>query len=148
MKHRLKHIFYTLLALVGLLVLIYLNGPWPHFEAFDGSPEMEIPPLAGLAAQIAAQEAAVAKLRPDNEARIVWADSVRKTPCSVVYLHGFSASQFEGSPIHERFAQRYGCNLYLARLAGHGIDEPDAFRGLEPKALVESAKQAIAIGKA
>lgn len=40
----------------------------------------------------------MAGLRPDNEARVVWADSIRRTPC-VVFLHGFSASRREGDPV-------------------------------------------------
>ena len=35
---------------------------------------------------------------------------------SVVYLHGFSASQEEGDPVHYDFAQKFGCNLFLAAL--------------------------------
>ena len=39
------------------------------------------------------------RLKPDNEARIVWADSSRqKTAYAIVYLHGFSASLGEGDP--------------------------------------------------
>ena len=64
------------------------------------------------------------KLKPDNEARIIWVnDSTKqKTDYAIVYLHGFSASQEEGDPVHYQFAQNFGCNLFLHRFEDHGID--------------------------
>ena len=43
-------------------------------------------------------------VKPENEARIIWQnDSLKnKTEYAVVYLHGFSASQEEGDPVHTR----------------------------------------------
>ncbi|MBC7686550.1 MAG: alpha/beta fold hydrolase, partial [Aquabacterium sp.] len=89
------------------------------------------------------------KLRPDNEARIVWAnDSVKqKTDYAIVYLHGFSASQKEGDPVHRNIAKQFGCNLYLARLAEHGIDTTEQLINLTADEYWESAEQALAIGK-
>lgn len=89
------------------------------------------------------------KLKAGTEARIIWADPKKKesTPYSLVYLHGFSASQGEGYPVHVDFARRYGINLYLSRLARHGLDTPDAFKDLTPQDLVDSAARAVAIGQ-
>jgi len=93
------------------------------------------------------KEAKIAKLKPDNQSRIIWKDSLhQKTPYSVVYLHGFSASPMEADPIHFEFAKRYGCNLYLPRLAGHGIDDIESFKNLQPQDLVASAQEALEIG--
>jgi esterase/lipase len=72
---------------------------------------------------------------------------VIKTEYAVVYLHGLSASRMEGNPVHYEFAKRYGCNMYLPRLHGHGIDIPDALGDLTPENYLQSAKEAIAIGK-
>jgi len=89
------------------------------------------------------------KLKPDNQARIIWAnDSLKeKTDYAIVYLHGFSASQKEGDPVHKNIAKEFGCNLYLSRLAEHGIDTVDQLINLTPDKYWESAKQAVAIGK-
>jgi pimeloyl-ACP methyl ester carboxylesterase len=85
------------------------------------------------------------KLKPDNEARIVWAnDSLKqKTEYVIVYLHGFSASQEEGNPVHRRIAAQFGCNLYLSRLSEHGIDTTDALFNMTAESLWESAKEAL-----
>ena len=53
----------------------------------------------------------------------------------------------EADPIHFEFAKRYGYNMYLPRLAGHGIDDIESFKDLKPNQLVESAKEALAIGQ-
>lgn len=81
--------------------------------------------------------------------RVVWADDSLKTrtPYAIVYLHGFSASQKEGDPVHVDFAKRFGCNLYLSRLDGHGVDTSEALLNMTAASLWESAKEAYAIGK-
>jgi esterase/lipase len=85
-------------------------------------------------------------LKPDNEARIVWyGDRKEVTDYALVYIHGFTASQAEGYPTHIEFGKRYGCNVFLSRLYGHGLDD-DALSDLTPKKLVESAAYALAIG--
>jgi esterase/lipase len=89
------------------------------------------------------------KLKPDNEARILWYnDSAKeKTEYAVVYLHGFSASQEEGDPVHYEFAKKFGCNLYLARLAEHGIDTTVPLANYTAEKSWRSAVEAYAIGK-
>lgn len=83
-----------------------------------------IPPLAGLDAWLAEREAQVPALRPGCGKRILWADGPARTPWSVVYVHGFSASRREVSPFPEKVAEGLGANLYGARLTGHGQDGP------------------------
>ncbi|MEI9959446.1 MAG: alpha/beta hydrolase [Ferruginibacter sp.] len=59
----------------------------------------------------------------------------------------FSASQEEGNPVHRDIAKTFGCNLYLSRLAEHGIDTTEQLLNLTADNYWESAKQAFAIGK-
>ena len=136
------------LAIPVVLILIYLAGPKPPEPELNGSLPEVSGNLAALETSIANKEAMVKGIKKDNEARIVWFDSsARKTPYSIVYLHGFSASQGEGAPVHRNLARRFGCNLYLSRLAGHGIQEDSIFKELTPESLLSSAKEAVAIGK-
>ena len=137
-----------LLAIPVVLGVAYIAGPSP--SAPDYKKEMPQVPAASAAleAYIKANES-VHKLKPDNEARIVWAnDSLKnKTAYSLVYLHGFSASQAEGDPVHKNIAKLFGCNLYLSRLAEHGIDTTEPMMNLTAEKNWESAEQALAIGK-
>ncbi len=64
----------------------------------------------------------------------------------IVYLHGFLASQGEGLPLHRDIAKKFGCNLYLSRLAEQGLDTVDQMINLTADEYWESAKQALAIG--
>jgi pimeloyl-ACP methyl ester carboxylesterase len=141
-----KKLLLILVVVVGLLSLVYVLGPKPETPVYDPVlPEMPAS-AAELEDRIAFMEAS-RPVKPDNQARIVWYDSLRKkTPYSVVYLHGFSASQEEGDPVHEQFARTFGCNLYLARLAEHGIDTTDALLGLTADKYWNSVKEALAIG--
>lgn len=145
MKRFLKWSGILLLA----LVIAYLLGPTPSSPRLNPT----LPPittnLVQLEKEIDASEQQVTSLKPDNEARIVWANPSKKqkTPYAVVYLHGFSATWAEGQPVHRDFAKRYGCNMYLARLAGHGIGSDESFVDLKAEALVNSAKKAVAIAQ-
>jgi len=134
--------------LLVLLGIIYACGPQVSYPPVNTEPIFFDIPLATLDDYVADRESEVADIKPENAAKIVWADSLKhKTEYAVVYLHGFSASREEGAPLHKEFAQRYGCNLYLSRLYGHGRASKDAFKNMLPSQLVNSAKEAIAIGR-
>ncbi len=135
-------------ALVALLAVVYFLGPKPAAPNYNNNLIQVPSDPAALEAYVASNEAKH-KVKPDNEARIVWAnDSTKaKTPYVIVYLHGFSASQEEGNPVHRNIAKQFGCNMYLARLSEHGIDTTDALVNMTATSLWESAKEAYAIGK-
>lgn len=141
-------LFRGLLYVLAVLVIVYLFGPEPEKLVFSTS----IPPLPDEAAtleKLIAEKESIHRLRPNNEARIVWAnDSTKaKTEYAIVYLHGFSASQEEGNPTHRDIAKQFGANLYLSRLAEHGIDTVDQLVNYNGENLWETAKEAYAIGK-
>ncbi|MFT6334211.1 MAG: pimeloyl-ACP methyl ester carboxylesterase [Halioglobus sp.] len=130
------------------MIAVFLLGPRVTFKDIDPTPIIFDIPLDGLDGYINDKESEVSDLKLGNQAKIVWADTTKsKTEYSVVYLHGFSASHEEGAPLHTDFAKRYGANLYLPRLYDHGRNTDDAFKGLLPEDLINSAKEAIAIGK-
>src|SRR5712672_454164 len=137
-----------LLVIPFVLLIIYVAGPSPGKPVY--SPVM--PPVPDSLHDIelyVQQNESAHHLKPDNEARIIWAnDSVPEiTNYSIVYLHGFSASQKEGDPVHRNIAAEFGCNLYLSRLAEHGIDTSEQLLNLTADNYWESAKQALAIGQ-
>jgi len=143
----LKILFKTIAFLLVVLLLTYLLGPKPNYPSFNADiPELTIP-LNEIDNYLAKKESTVENLKPNNHSRIVWLDSLRKTNYVLLYLHGFSASPMEGDPTHEDFAKRYGCNLYIPRLAQHGIKDENIFKELTPKDLIDSAKEAVAIAR-
>jgi esterase/lipase len=135
-------------VIVLVLIIIYFLGPSPKAPKYTADlPAIPAEPAA--LEQYISQHEAAHKLKENNEARIVWAnDSLRtRTEYAIVYLHGFSASQEEGDPVHREIAKKLGCNLYLSRLAEHGVDTTEPMVELTADKLWNSAKEAYAIGK-
>ncbi len=99
--------------------------------------------------QVDALNKATKNLKPDNEARILWANPAnpQETEYVLVYIHGFSASCKEGYPVNYDFAKRYGINMYCARLADHGVADEKPMINLTAERYLESAKQALEIGR-
>lgn len=131
-----------------ILIIVYFVGPQPTTPKYNN----QLPVIPSDAVQLEkyiADNEAKHKLKPDNEARILWFDDSAKarTEYAVVYLHGFSASQEEGDPVHYEFAKKFGCNLYLARLAEHGIDTTNPLANYTAEKSWRSAVEAFAIGK-
>lgn len=144
---RTRRLIKTSFPLLFLLGLYFLGGR-PEPPVFDPSFPAVPADADGLTGFIEAREKAH-RVRPDNEARIIWSDSSRsRTEYAVVYLHGFSASQKEGDPVHLNFAGDFGCNLYLPRLADHGIDTTESMLLFTADRAWNSAKEALAIGNA
>lgn len=144
-------IFAWVIIIIILLLIVYFAGPKPkiptlNFKISDG---MVSENLMVLEKEINEKEQSIPGIRPDNQARIVWADTANKskTEYCVVYMHGFSASCGEGYPVNLNFAKRYGCNMYMARLSEHGIKSEDELLNLTPENYLESAKEAVNIGR-
>jgi esterase/lipase len=134
--------------IILVLIVVYFLGPHPSSPTYSN--DLPIVPAEPVLLEKYIRDREIAhKLKSDNEARIIWInDSIKeKTDYAVVYLHGFSASQEEGDPVHFQFAKKFGCNLYLSRLAEHGIDTAEAMANLTADKLWNSAKEAYAIGK-
>ncbi|KJV36834.1 hypothetical protein VI08_02920 [Luteibacter yeojuensis] len=81
---------------------------------------------------------------------MVFLDGVprERRPLSVVYLHGFTASQAEGDPAHRALAAACGAHLYLNRLHDHGSDAPLAMAGASAQAWRDDAEAAFQVGLA
>jgi esterase/lipase len=129
------------------LILIYWMGPKPSHPQFS----KDLPAIPENPSQLEEyirNNEALHKLKPDNQARVMWNnDSLKeRTEYAVVYLHGFSASSKEGDPVHTEFAKKFGCNLYLSRLAEHGIDTTETLVSFTADKAWNSAKEAYEIG--
>jgi len=139
-----KIIKWILISLLTVTV-IYFVGPKPSTPLY----KKDIPVIPDDVENYISKKEAPHHLKKNNEARIVWANDSSKamTEYAIVYLHGFSASQEEGNPVHRNVAAHFGYNLYLSRLAEHGIDTTDQLINLTSDNYWESAKEALFIGK-
>lgn len=111
----------VLLALIVVCIALWYFGPYEDvsFEtAFDES-QLDV----GVQAYLDGREAQVLDIRADSHKRVIWAGAAElKTPMSVVYLHGFSASSQEIRPVPDDVATALGANLVFTRFQGHGRD--------------------------
>jgi esterase/lipase len=138
------------LGIILALLIIYSVGPKPAKPDFV-TPVFNLPySLADLETEINNSENAVKGIKPDNQARIIWADTLKKekTKIAFLYLHGFLASQAEGDPVHRDLAKKYNANLYLSRLTEHGVDRGDSnMINLTADSYEASAEKALEIAK-
>ena len=143
MKRFLKYF----LGLIIILTAVAMLGPTEKFDKVDSTPIDLGVTIDEIEDYVSNKENQISNIKEDNHARILWQDSLAKTPYAIVYLHGYSASHGEGYPIIQNFSKRYNCNAYLSRLELHGLNDADAYKELTPYNWIESAKEAIAIGK-
>jgi alpha-beta hydrolase superfamily lysophospholipase len=99
-----------------------------------------------LDAWLATREAVFTDITPGAQKQIIWAGAKgARTPLSVIYLHGFSATLEEVRPLPDDVAKALGANLYFARLAGHG--RPGAAMGqVVAEDWITDLDEALAIG--
>ncbi|WP_235216135.1 alpha/beta hydrolase [Ruegeria halocynthiae] len=110
--------FFLVLWLVG--GLIYWLGPR---EQVDLHPRFEPRKFGeGIQVYFESVESAFDDITPGVEKRVIWQDGFKeqRTPVSVLYLHGFSATSEEIRPVPDLVADALGANLVYARLQGHG----------------------------
>ena len=138
------------LRVIGLLIIVlgivYLVGPtFPKPILNNHLPEINLQ-TNEIETYIRDKESKL-QIKPDNESRIIWANDSLKTETTycLLYLHGFSASWYEGEPVHTDFARRFGMNLYIPLLASHGIVTTEGLIDMTPDRLYESAKEALVV---
>lgn len=139
-----KFIIWSVFIIV-VLIIIYLLGPKPASPTY--ATELPSINLEGVNAYVKDLDSGD-KIKRGNEAEIIWADSLKPTPYSIVYLHGFSASKQEGNPVHMFMAKEMHANLFLCRLSDHGVDTIAPMQYLTADKLWESGKQALSVGRA
>lgn len=135
-------------VVIGALVLAWALGPRPRRLHLDPA----LPPAPASAGEagawLSAHEAGY-RIRPDNQARIQWAGKPGEaSEWAIVYLHGYSASWREGAPVNVETARRYGANLLLTRLSGHGLVTEEPLLDLKAEDLWADAKLALVEGQA
>ncbi len=136
-------------VLPGLALAAWATGPRPRRPRLDPALPGGLPTdAAGAEAWLRAKEARF-PVRPDNEARVLWAgEPGAQTEWCLVYLHGYSATWREGAPVHADTARRYGANLLLTRLAGHGLEVAEPLLDMTADGLWEDSKEALVLAGA
>jgi esterase/lipase len=104
---------------IVVIVLVFLFFIGPRTKIDQQIKPINLP--ADLDQYLAESEAQFSDIVPGTEKTIVWANAEKtKTPLSIVYLHGYSATRQETVPLSDELAAQLGANLFYTRLTGHG----------------------------
>lgn len=109
-----------LLALVIVGGVLWWFGP---YEEVDLNPSFEARKFGeGVQVYFESVESQFDDIVEGVEKRVVWQPGFKeqRTPFSVLYVHGFSASSEEIRPVPDMVADALGANLVYTRLQGHG----------------------------
>jgi hypothetical protein len=85
----------AIILVVCLVALAALSGPLFPFTPLPSDIAGEVAKVPDIDAYLNRREAAHAGVKPGLAKSVIWNDPVarRKTPLSLVYIHGFSASR-------------------------------------------------------
>jgi len=133
-----------ILGIVLAAVLIFAFGPRARYD-------IRIAPVdlpSDLDTWLARSEVRFTDLRRNADKRIVWSDPATKarTRDAIVYIHGFSATRMETTPLAQSIAKMLGANLFYTRLADHGRSD-DAMGEATLNAWINDVLEAHAIGR-
>jgi len=123
------------------LILLIFGGP--NWAAVLWAKPLS---LTTIDQQLSAAETLFNDIVENTEKTIRWFDEKQKTAISIVYLHGFSATRKELSPVTENLADRLRANIYFARLRGHGRSD-DAMAEATKQDWLNDTKLAYEIGQ-
>ncbi len=119
MKVILNFLLRAVLCLGAAAAALWVFGP---YEPDDLSAEFE-PRKFGEGVQVYFEsvESAFDDITPGVEKQVIWAGQQEtRTPWSILYVHGFSATAQEIRPVPDDVAKALGANLVFTRLTGHG----------------------------
>ena len=136
------------ILIISLFILVFLLGPKIEKPLiFKTLPKIKLR-INEVESWIDQKESKFKNIKEGNESRIIFYDSVpKKTNISIVYLHGFSGSSQDGSPVHINVAKKLNSNIYLPRLFAHGLISEEPLIEYTGEKYLDSAREALAIGE-
>jgi pimeloyl-ACP methyl ester carboxylesterase len=145
-----RKIIRILAILFVFSVFVYAMGPRPEAPEIPHHLPQVPQTFEGIKNFVDHKEAAW-DIKPGNQSILYWhLDSAHRQPhktrYALVYLHGFTASPFEGLPTHQHFAETFGYNFYAPLLDQHGLISTDPLQHMRASALLADAAEALAIG--
>lgn len=135
----------VLLVVIAVAAALWVFGP---YEEVDLKAKFE-PRRFGEGVQVYFEsiESRFDDITPGTEKRIVWAGQPEtRTPVSLLYLHGFSATSEEIRPVPDRLAAALGANLVYTRLRGHGRNG-DALGGVTANDWMQDVAEGLAAAR-
>lgn len=134
-------------VLLALGAALWMFGP---YEKVDLHASFE-PRKFGEGVQVYFEsiESQYPKITPGTEKRVIWQPGFkeRRTPVSVLFVHGFSATSEEIRPVPDRIADALGANLVYTRLQGHGLSGAE-LAAASPSVWMQDVAEGLAAARA
>ena len=138
----------AIILFVCLVALAMLSGPLFPFTPLPSDIAGVVAKAPDIDSYLSRSEAAHAGVKPGLAKTVIWNHPTarHKTPMSLVYIHGFSASRKDIAPVVESLAGTLGANAFLTRLAAHGRATSAEF-AITSQDWLNDAREALAIGR-
>ena len=99
-----------------ILAVIFMMGPRLNMDVQLSKVNLPL----DLDVYLSEKESLFVDIKQNTEKTIYWFDNDIKKPTKIsfVYIHGFSSSRQEISPVLENMAKKLSANVYFTRLTG------------------------------
>jgi alpha-beta hydrolase superfamily lysophospholipase len=140
---------WTIVLLLWLATAAALSGPLFPFAPLPSRVADAVAEAPDIDAYLRLREALHPDVRRDLAKIILWNDPAAHstTPLSLVYIHGFSASRKDITPVVETLAGTLRANAFLTRLAAHGSATGAEFATVTAQDWLDDAREALAVGR-
>ena len=137
-----------LLAIIALIVIFLISLPITRYRLDEKITPLKLPTsVADLDSYLAQSESKFGDVVSGAEKKIIWASAKQEqTEYAIVYIHGYSASRQEVSPLADLVAKDLKANLFYTRLTGHARN-PEVFANSNANEWLNDAVEALEIGK-
>src|SRR5262245_23767313 len=134
---------------IWLVILTALAGPLFPFTPRPSDIADAVALAPDVDAYLREREAEQPDVKPEQAKTIVWDEPAARsrTPLALVYVHGFSASRRDITPVVETLASTLRANAFLTRLAAHGSASAAGFATVTAQDWLDDAREALAIGR-
>jgi alpha-beta hydrolase superfamily lysophospholipase len=134
---------------IWLATFAALAGPLFPFTPRPSDVADAVALAPDVEAYLREREAQQPDVKAEQAKAIVWNDPATRgrTPLALVYIHGFSASRRDITPVVETLASTLRANAFLTRLAAHGSASAAAFATVTAQDWLDDAREALAVGR-
>ena len=139
----------AIMLAVCLVALAVLSGPLFPFKPLPSDIADVVAKVPDVDLYLSRREEQHAEIKPGQAKTILWNNPAArsKTPLALVYIHGFSASRRDITPVVETLASALHANAFLTRLAAHGSASAAGFATVTAQDWLDDAREALAIGR-
>src|SRR5262245_29561336 len=147
-ESRTSWLTWAVVLAIWLVTLAALAGPLFPFTPRPSDIADAVVLAPDVDVYLREREAQQPDVKPELAKTIVWNEPTtrNRTPLALVYIHGFSASRRDITPVVETLASALHANAFLTRLAAHGSASAAAFATITAQDWLDDAREALAIG--